>query len=99
MSERLQTLAENNKFVCLKKEVNDIINELLEESGTDIRKVNHSIYAAATVITETVTQPSKSMKNRRLKDFWKIRIQKQMNRWRKTCPFSLNQALTLITLS
>jgi hypothetical protein len=68
-------LAENNKLVCLKEEVNDIIKELLEENVTDITEVNHLIYAARTVITETVTQPSKTMKNKRCKYFWKIRIQ------------------------
>jgi hypothetical protein len=45
--------------------------------------VNHLIYAAATAITKTVTQPSKTTKNRRIKDLWKIRIQKQINRWRR----------------
>jgi K+-transporting ATPase c subunit len=43
--------------------------------------MNYLIYTAATVITERVTQPRKTMKNKRFKDFWKIRIQKQINRW------------------
>jgi hypothetical protein len=85
MSERrrLPKLAENNKLVCLKEEVNDIIKELLEENVTDVNEANYLIYAAATVITDRVTQPSKTMKNRRIRDFWKIRIQKQINRRRK----------------
>jgi oligoribonuclease NrnB/cAMP/cGMP phosphodiesterase (DHH superfamily) len=84
MSERgrLPKLAEINKLICLMEEVNDIIKEL-EENVTDITEVNHLIYAAATVITETVTQSGKTMKDRTFKDFWKIRIQKQINRWRK----------------
>jgi hypothetical protein len=60
-------LAENNKLVCLKEEVNDIIKELLEKNVTDITEVNYLIYAVATVITETVTQPSKTMKTKELK--------------------------------
>jgi hypothetical protein len=71
MSDRrkLPQLAENNKLVCLKKQVNDIIKELLEENVTDITGLNDLIQAAVTVITETVTQPSKTMKNWRFKDF------------------------------
>jgi hypothetical protein len=63
MSERrrLPKLAENNKLVSLKEEVNDIIKELLEENVTDVIDVNRSTHAAVTVITETVTQLSKTM--------------------------------------
>jgi hypothetical protein len=51
-----------------------IIEELLKEYETDITDLNHSIYAAATVITEEVTKPGKTVKSRRNKNSWKIRI-------------------------
>jgi hypothetical protein len=38
------------------------------------------IYVTATVIIETVIQSSKTMENGRFKNFWKIRIQKQMEK-------------------
>jgi aromatic ring-opening dioxygenase catalytic subunit (LigB family) len=41
------------------------------------------IYAATTVITERITEPGKKVKNRRNKDSWKIRIQRQISNWRK----------------
>jgi hypothetical protein len=41
------------------------------------------IYAAATVITEQVTKLGKSRKSSRNKNFWKIRIQRQISNWRK----------------
>lgn len=85
MSERrrLPKLEESKKLVCFKQQVNGIIKELLEENQTDITEVNHLIYAAATVITETTIKPRKTMKTGRFKDFWKIRIQKQISNWRK----------------
>jgi hypothetical protein len=41
------------------------------------------IYAAATVITEKVTKHGKTVKSRRNKNSWKIRIQRQISNWRK----------------
>jgi hypothetical protein len=35
------------------------------ENETDITDLNHLIYAAATVITEKVTKPGKTVKSRR----------------------------------
>jgi hypothetical protein len=40
------------------------------------------IYAVATIITETLNQPSKHAKNRS-ENIWKIRIQRQISNWRK----------------
>ena len=41
------------------------------------------IYAAATIMTQTMKQPSKRSKKRRNENFWKIRIQRQISNWRK----------------
>jgi hypothetical protein len=76
-------LIENNKIIRLKKEMNGIIEELLKENETVITDLNHLVYAAATVITEKVTKPGKAVKSRRNKNSWKIRIQRQINNWRK----------------
>jgi len=35
----------------------------MKENETDITEINHLIYAATTVITETITKPSKTEKN------------------------------------
>jgi hypothetical protein len=83
MSERqsLPKLIENNTLMHFKEEINGIIEELLKEDETDITDVNHLIYAAATVIAERITKPVKKVKNRRNKDYWKIRIQRQISNW------------------
>jgi hypothetical protein len=60
-----------------------IIEELLKENETDITDLNHLIYAASTVIMEKVTKPGKTVKSRRNKNSWKIRIQRQISNWRK----------------
>jgi hypothetical protein len=49
----------------------------------DITDINDLIYAAATIITERVNQPSKRGKNRRNDNFWTIRLQRQISNWRK----------------
>lgn len=49
----------------------------------DITEINNLIYAAATVITVTMDQSSKRWKNRKHENFWKIRMQRQINNWRK----------------
>jgi hypothetical protein len=41
------------------------------------------IYAAATIMTQTLNEPSKRSKKRRNVQFWKIRMQKQISNWRK----------------
>jgi hypothetical protein len=76
-------LIENNKIIRLKKEMNGIIEDILKENETDITDLNHLIYAAATVITEKVTKPGKTVKSRQNKNSWKIRIQRQISNWRK----------------
>jgi hypothetical protein len=76
--------------------MNGIIEELLKENETDITDINHLIYAAATVITEKVTKPGKTVKSRRNKNSCKIRIQRQISNWRKSYPYLLNQVQALI---
>lgn len=41
------------------------------------------IHAAATIITETMNQPSKTGKNRRNENFWTIRMHRQISNRRK----------------
>jgi len=49
----------------------------------NITYLNNMIYAAATIMTQTLNEPSKRRKNRRDVKFWKIRMQKQISSWRK----------------
>jgi len=49
----------------------------------DITDLNNLIYAAATIMKQTLNELSKSSKNRRNVKFWKIRMQKQISSWRK----------------
>jgi hypothetical protein len=79
--QRLPKLTENNKQNFLQKEINGKIEELLKEDETDITDINHLIYDAATVTTARITK--KKVKNRRNKDSWKIRIQRQIHNWRR----------------
>jgi glycerol-3-phosphate cytidylyltransferase-like family protein len=47
--------------------VRNVIIELLKKHETDITDINHSIYAAATAITEAITKVGKRVKNIRNK--------------------------------
>jgi len=60
-----------------------VIEELLEEDEMDVTDINNLIYAAVTIMTLTLNEPSKRSKNRRNVKFWKIRMQKQISSWRK----------------
>jgi hypothetical protein len=77
--QRLPKLVENNKIIWFKKEINGLIEALLKENEIEITDINHLIYAAATVITEKVTKLGKSIKCRRNKNCWKIRIQRKIS--------------------
>jgi hypothetical protein len=70
-------------LIKLKKEINGITEELLEEDEMDIPDINDLIYAAATIITLIMNEPSKRSKNRKNVKFWKIRMQKQVSSSRK----------------
>jgi hypothetical protein len=62
--QRLQKIDRKNKIIWLKKKMNGITEELLKENETDITDINHLIYAAATIITEIITKPGKTVKSR-----------------------------------
>jgi hypothetical protein len=81
--EKLPKLKTNSKLIKLQEEINGVIEELLEEDEMDITDINHLIYAAATIMTQTLNEPSKTSKNRRNVQFWKIRMQKHISNWRK----------------
>jgi 3-oxoacyl-[acyl-carrier-protein] synthase III len=49
-AQRMQKLKENVKLICIKKEVNGMIEELLKENGTDKTDIKYLIHSAATVI-------------------------------------------------
>jgi len=49
----------------------------------NITDINNLIYAAATIVTQTLNEPNKRSKNRRDVKFWKIRMQKQISSWGK----------------
>ena len=52
-------MKENSKLIKLKDEIKGITEELLEENESDITDTNNLTYATATVITETMNEPSK----------------------------------------
>ena len=60
--EKLPKLKTNNKLIKFQEEINGVIDKLLEEE-MDITDVNNLIYAAATIITQTLNEPSKKKQN------------------------------------
>ena len=80
--EKLPKLKTNSKLIKLQEEIYGVIEELLEDE-MNITDINNLIYAAATIMTKTLNEPSKRSRNRRDVKFWKIRIQKQISSWRK----------------
>jgi len=82
--EKLPKLKTKNKFIKFQEEINGVIEELLEEDKMNITYINNLIYAAATIMTQTLNEPSKRSKNRRDVKFWKIRMQKQISSWEKS---------------
>ena len=64
-------------MINFQKEINGVIEELLEENELDITDINNLIYTAATIMTQTLNEPSRRSKNRRNEQFWKIRMLKQ----------------------
>ena len=81
--ERLLKLKENIKLVKLKEDINVVTEELLEEDESDIIYINNLINDAATIMTQTMNEPSKSSKNGKNENFWKIRRQRQKRKRRK----------------
>jgi len=60
--EKLPKLKTNNKLIKFQEEINGVIEELLEEEEMDITNLNNLIYAAATIITQNLNEPSKKTK-------------------------------------
>jgi hypothetical protein len=82
--EKLPKLETNSKFIKLQEEINGVIEEVLEEEKEmAITDINNLIYAAATIMTQTLNEPSKRSKNRRNVKLRKTRMQKQISNWRK----------------
>ena len=54
--------------------MNGVIGELLEEDEINIADINNLIFAAATIMTQTLNEPSERNKNRRDIKSWKIRM-------------------------
>jgi len=59
---KLSRLKTNRKLTKLQEEINGVIEELLEEDEMDITVINNLIYAAATIMTQTLNLPSKKAK-------------------------------------
>jgi len=70
-------------LIKLQEEINGVIEELLEEDEMNITDIKNLMYAAATIMTQTLNEPNKRSKNRIDVKFWKIRMQKQIISWRK----------------
>jgi len=49
-------------LIKLQAEINGVNEELLEEDEMDITDINNVIYAAATIMTKTLNEPSKDTK-------------------------------------
>ena len=81
--EKLLKLKTNSKLIEFQEEINGVTEELLEEDEMEITDINNLIYAAATIVTQTLNEHSKRSKSRRDVKFWKIREQKQISNWRK----------------
>ena len=81
MSERgkLPKLKTNSKLIKLQEQIKGVIEEHLAEDEMDITYINNLIYAAATIMTQTLNEPSKRSKNRGGFKFWKIRMQKRIS--------------------
>jgi hypothetical protein len=60
--EKLPKLKTNSKLIKFQEEINGVIDKLLEEEEMEITDLNNLIYAAATIITQTLNEPSKKTK-------------------------------------
>jgi len=57
--ENLPKLKTKNKLLKLKEEIYGVIEELLEEDEMDITDINNLIYTVATIMKQTLNEPSK----------------------------------------
>ena len=73
--EKLPKVKTNSKLIKLQEEINGVLEGLLEEDEMIITYINNLIHAAGTIMTQTLSEPSKRNKNRRDVKYWKIRMQ------------------------
>jgi hypothetical protein len=52
--EKLPKLKTNSKLIKFQEEINGVIEELLEEEEMDVTDINNLIYAAATIMIQTL---------------------------------------------
>ena len=69
-------------MIKLQEEINGVIEELLEDE-MNITHINNLIHAAATIMTQTLNEPSERSKNRGNVKFWEIRMQEKISNWGK----------------
>ena len=69
--EKLPRLKTNSKLIKLQEEINGVIGELLEEDEMNITDINNMIYAAATIMTQTLNEPNKRAKIEEMLSFGK----------------------------
>jgi len=62
--EKLPNLKTKSKLIKFQEEVNGVTEELLEEDEMNTTDINNLIYTAATIMTQTLNEPSKRSKNR-----------------------------------
>ena len=60
--EKLPRLKTNSKLIKLQEQINGVIEELLEEDEMNITDINILIYAAATLMTQTLNERNKEEK-------------------------------------
>ena len=60
--EKLPKLKTKSKLIKFQEEINGLIEEFLEEDEMNITGINNLIYAAATVMTQTLNEPGKTQK-------------------------------------
>jgi len=56
--EKLPKLKTKGKLIKLQEEINEVIEEHLEEDEMNITDIKNLIYAAATIMTQTLNEPS-----------------------------------------
>jgi len=62
--EKLPKLTTKSKLIKLQEEINGVTEELLEEDEMNITVINNLIQAPATIMTQTLNEPSTRSKNR-----------------------------------
>jgi hypothetical protein len=77
--EKLPKLKTNSKLIKFQEEINGVMEEISEENEMEVTDIKNQIYAAATIMTQSLNEPNKRNKNRRNVKFWKRRTKKQIS--------------------